>query len=398
MQCYIQRVLEQRVLKALNTNPVVALLGPRQCGKSTLAKKVLEEFPGSLYLDLEKSSHLQILHDPEAFFFNNENRLVCFDEIQNKPEIFSAMRSVIDERGRNSQFLVLGSASVELLRQSSQSLAGRISFLDLAPFNCFEVAQSDWRVHWLRGGFPRSYLAEDSEESNLWRENFIRTFLERDLPQLGFSIPARTLERFWVMCAHSHGQVLNASKLGESLGVSHHTIKSYLDILDQTYVLRILKPWFTNTKKRLVKSPKVYIRDSGLLHSLLRIDDSNALLGHPIYGSAFEGYVIENIAQLLPGYHLSFFRTSSGAEVDLIMERGLQKIVVEVKASSSPKVSRGFYNALQLIEPTESFIISPVEIEFQLNKGVTVTSLSGFIKRFRGQSSTYSFLLSPYFS
>ncbi|NWH06957.1 ATP-binding protein [Desulfobacter latus] len=237
------------------------------------------------------------------------------------------------------------------------------------------------RRHWLRGGFPRSYLAEDDTQSVEWRQDFIRTFLERDLVQMGVSIQTRRLERFWQMCAHLHGQLLNSSKLGESLGLSHHTIRSYVDLLDHAFILRVLAPLEANLKKRLVKSPRVYIRDTGLLHALLGIDSQNELLGHPVYGASWEGYVIENILSLLPHWKPSFYRTASGTEIDLILEKAGQRIAVECKVSTSPHVGKGFWNALADLGITRAWIISPVNEAYPYERGVTIGPPDAFIDR-----------------
>ena len=356
--------------------PAVALLGPRQVGKSTLARQLIKTFRNAIYLDLERPADLNKLRDPEAYFALHADKLICLDEIQRTPELFPILRSVIDERERNGQFLVLGSASPELIKQSSESLAGRISYIELTPLILKELGASSLRALWLRGGFPRSYLAPDDKTSFEWRLDFIRTFLERDLPQLGFSLSAKVIERFWRLCAHSHGQLLNQSKLGSSLGVSHHTIRSYIDLLEQTFVLRALPPYEANLKKRLVKSPKIYVRDSGLLHALLGLETQDDLFSHPCYGSSWEGFAIENILSLLPDWRASFYRTSSGSEIDLILERGQRRVAIECKASTSPEVGRGFWNALKDLEIEEAWIVAPVSESYPLGKGVTVVSIN----------------------
>jgi len=334
-----------------------------------LAKPIISEIANAVYLDLERPSDINKLTDPEAFFSLNANKLICLDEIQRVPELFPVLRSMIDENKRNGQFIILGSASPNLIKQSSETLAGRVSYFELTPFLFKEVFEDNHlnklRKVWLRGGFPRSYLASDEKESFEWRLDFIRTFLERDIPQIGFRIPAKTLERFWKMCAHLHGQILNSSKLGESLGLSHHTVRSYVDLFEQTFVLRVLRPYEPNLKKRLVKSPKIYIRDTGLLHALLGIEDHNDLLGHPVYGASWEGFVIENILSLLPDWTVSFYRTSSGSEIDLILEKGKRRIAVECKVSTSPSLNRGFWNAMDDLNFEEAWIIAPVKDSLQ---------------------------------
>jgi predicted AAA+ superfamily ATPase len=384
MQTYIERILTTDIERKLENMPGVVILGPRQCGKSTLAKAIISEIGGAVYLDLERPSDVSKLRDPEAFFSLNSDQLICLDEIQRIPELFPVLRSVIDENRRNGQFIILGSASPDLMKQSSETLAGRISYFALTPFVLKEVSEDDHskalRRLWLRGGFPRSYLAPDERGSIEWRLDFIRTFLERDIPQLGFRTPAKTLERFWRICAHLHGQLLNSSKLGESMGVSHHTVRSYIDMLEQSFVLRVLRPYESNLKKRLIKSPKIYIRDSGILHALLGIENHNDLLGHPVYGPSWEGLVIENILSLLPNWKASFYRTSSGSEIDLILEKGNKRVAVECKGSTSPNLNRGFWNAVSELKFKEVWVVAPVKEAYPIEKGVRVAPLHQVIE------------------
>ncbi len=383
MQTYIKRIITTNIEQKLENMPGVVILGPRQCGKSTLAKAIISEIGGAVYLDLERPSDVSKLRDPEAFFSLNNDKLICLDEIQRVPELFPVLRSVMDENRKNGQFIILGSASPDLIKQSSETLAGRISYFELTPFVLIEVSEDHHlktlRKLWLRGGFPRSYLAPNEKESIEWRLDFIRTFLERDIPQLGFRTPAKTIERFWRICAHLHGQLLNSSKLGESMGVSHHTVRSYIDMLEQSFVLRVLRPYESNLKKRLIKSPKIYIRDSGILHALLSIENHNDLLGHPVYGASWEGFVIENILSLLPNWTASFYRTSSGSEIDLILEKGKRRIAVECKVSTSPGLNRGFWNAMNDLKFEEAWVIAPVKETYPAERGVMVASLQKFI-------------------
>ena len=376
MQTYIKRTITAKIKQKLDNMLGVVILGPRQCGKSTLAKAIISEIGAAVYLDLERPSEVSKLRDPEAFFNLNSDRLICLDEIQRVPELFPVLRSVIDENKQNGQFIILGSASPDLIKQSSETLAGRISYFELTPFLLKEVSEDHHlkilRKLWLRGGFPRSFLASNEKESFEWRLDFIRTFLERDIPQLGFRTPAKTIGRFWTICAHLHGQLLNSSKLGESMGVSHHTVRSYVDILEQSFVLRVLRPYESNLKKRMIKSPKIYIRDSGMLHALLGIESTNDLLGHPVYGASWEGLVIENILSLLPNWKASFYRTSSGSEIDLILEKGNKRMAIECKGSTSPNLNRGFWNAVSDIEFQEVWIIAPVKEAYPIEKGVMV--------------------------
>lgn len=383
MHGYINRVLSQHMIDRLTKMPAVALLGPRQCGKSTLAGVVLQSLPASIYLDLERPRDRNKLQDAEAFLNLNRDTLICIDEVQRAPEIFALLRSVIDDRNRNGQFLILGSASRDLIRQSSESLAGRISYLELTPFIFSEVVRyNDSPLHtlWLRGGCPRSYLADDDDASFQWRLDFIRTFLERDIPRLNMRIPPQRVERLWQMCAHSHGQLLNSAKLAGALGLSDRTVRSYIDLLAGAFMVRILKPFHANLKKRLVKSPKLYIRDTGLLHTLLGIESVNDLFGHPVYGASWEGFVIENIlACLKPQVTASFYRTAKGAEADLLLEKGQTRIVVECKASSAPKCSRGFRNVIDDVKAQHAWVIAPVEDAYPIAENITVASLNAFI-------------------
>lgn len=377
---YIPRNQEKKILDSLEAFPAVAILGPRQSGKSTMAKAIMGGKPDSLYLDLERPSDLRKLAEAELFFDLNKGKLICLDEIQRAPEIFPILRSVMDERRRKGQFLILGSASPSLIRQTSETLAGRIAYLELTPFLLSEVAKfaKGFEGHWIRGGFPDSFLARSDAESLQWRHNFIQTFLERDIPQLGIRIPSRTLERLWKMCAHLHGQLLNQSRLGESLGVSHTTIRSYLDLLSATYMMRILPPLLPNLRKRLMKSPRIYLRDSGILHALLDIESHDDLLGHPIRGASWEGWVIENILGELPGWRGYFYRTAAGAELDLVLEKGRKRIAVECKLSTAPEVGQGFWSALSDLEIKEAWIIAPVKGSYPLKKGVMVSPLAEF--------------------
>ncbi|NIA20345.1 MAG: AAA family ATPase [Xanthomonadaceae bacterium] len=365
------------------------MLGPRQCGKTTLARHIAGEIEKSVYLDLEHPADLAKLDDPLAFFHLHKNELVCLDEIQRVPELFATLRGVIDERGKNGQFLILGSASRDLIRQSSESLAGRIAYLNLTPFLLTEVETAqgdDARKLWLRGGFPRSFLAPDIDVSFDWRQNFIRTFLERDIGMLGFHLPPARLGRFWKMCAHSHGSLLNASKLAASMGVSSHTVRSYMDLLEQTFMLRVLLPDAPNLKKRLVKSPKIYIRDSGIFHALLDIRTHDDLFSHPLIGASYEGFAMENILAFAQNYEPSFYRTRAGAEIDLVLRKGRCTLAFELKSSTVPRVSKGFWNALDDISPDEAYVVAPVKETYPMKGGVIVSPLSGIIAKLSEQN------------
>lgn len=384
---YIQRGVTSTLLNYLQNFPAVVILGPRQCGKSTLAKHITGRFDQSVYIDLERFADRNKLSEPEMFFKLNNDKLICLDEIQALPDIFNTMRSVIDENNRNSQFLILGSASRDLIRQSSETLAGRIVYLQLTPFIYNELFQgegigfSDISTYFTRGGFPRSFLANEMELSFVWRNSFIETFLQRDLPEMGFNIPPETAIRLWKMCAHSQGQLVNASKFGESLGYNYQTIKKYLDIFHGTFMLRLLPPFLPNLKKRLVKSSKIYVRDTGILFALLNLKTMDDILGHPVFGPAWETLVIENVLQKYSGWDFGFYRTSHGAEIDLVLQKGISKIAIECKASIAPKPSKGFYSAMDDLGIEKGFIISPIEGPvYPLNEKTTVISLGDFLK------------------
>jgi len=371
----IYRKLLHSIQHSLNDFPAVVLLGPRQVGKTTLAKIVANARTDSLYLDLERPSDLAKLSDPELFLSRHAKQLVVLDEIQRHPELFAVLRSLIDENRSPGRFLLLGSAAPELLRQSSESLAGRIVFHELAPFDVSETqpTHAELQNFWLRGGYPLSWLAKSDASSFAWRTSFIATHLERDIPSLGIRVPSTTLHRFWQMLAHLHGQLWNASRLAAGFGVSAPTVAHYLDILEATYMLRRLPPLQANLGKRLVKSPKVYLRDSGLLHALLGIESLNDLAGHPVLGASWEGWVLEQIAQLIGAqWQLSFYRTVSGAEMDVVAERGTKKIGFEIKFSSAPKPSKGFWSAMSDLQLAHAYVIAPVQSGYPLARNVDV--------------------------
>lgn len=371
-----KRNLEKIILQALEYFPVVGILGSRQCGKTTLAQNIVKTFPNSIYIDLESPSDFNKLQNPEYFFNLHKDKLICLDEIQRKPEIFPILRSVVDKTQRSIRVLVLGSASPELLKQSSESLAGRILYSYLTPFTLNEIFPDvSLETHWLQGGYPLSVL-QKSEVSFQWRESFIKAVLERDFSELGFRTSSMQLYRFFVMLAHSSGQLMNKSKLGASLGITHNTISDYLDIFEKTFFIRTLQPYFANTKKRIVKSPKVYIRDSGLLHSLLQIQNIDSLLGNPILGASWEGYCIENIIIKYKDYEPFFYRTANGNEIDLILVKGNHKIAVECKFSNHPKVSSHFYQTLEELEIDEAKIICPIEDSYSIHDKVLITGLN----------------------
>lgn len=385
MHGLLGREAEEAVLSRLRRNPVVAIIGPRQCGKTTLAKEVLGRIPKSVYLDLERPSDAAKLADPEAYFAHHAGETVCLDEVQRVPDLFPVLRSVVDESGRSGQVLVLGSASPDLLRQSSETLAGRVAFVEMTPFLLSElgggVLERPLETAWLRGGFPRSTLAGSDEESWEWRQDFVRTFLERDVREIRARIALPRLSTFWRMCAHEHGQMLNASRLAAALGVSAHTVRAWLELLEGTFMVRLLPPLEANLGKRLVRSPRVFLRDTGILHALLGIATPDDLLGHPGRGASWEGFVLENVLSRFPGWNAAFFRTSAGAELDLVLEKGTRRIAVECKASSAPTVTRGFWSALEDLRIDEAWVVAPIDSAFPLGSGVEAVPLRDFLSR-----------------
>lgn len=382
MQAYLDRQLGQKIVKSLENYPVTAILGPRQCGKSTLAKAIITKLPKAIYLDLEKPSDLRKLENPEFYFSNHKDKLICLDEIQLYPHLFSLLRSVVDETGQNGQFLLLGSASRDLIQHSSQSLAGRISLLELTPFLISELTKEKiyYQSLWERGGYPKSLLAKNLEQSYKWRENFIKTFLERDIPQLGFKIPSQSISRLWRMLAHHHGQTVNLSQFGNSMGLSHTTIRTYIDLLEQTFMIRTIPAYETSLKKRLVKSPKVYIRDSGILQTLLEIENFEALVGHPVFGASWEGFCLEQILNEMSDWRYYHYRTSSQNEVDLILEKSKNTQLIEFKTSKAPKLSKGFWTIHKELKPNVSWVICPVEDSYEIQKNVFVGNLKHYLQ------------------
>ena len=375
----IKRKIKDIILKSLKTYPVVGILGSRQVGKTTLAKAIKEMVrTDAIYLDLELPSDLNKLQDAELYLRQFEKSLVIIDEIQRMPSLYPLLRALVDQNRIGGRFLILGSASPELIRHSSESLAGRIIYHELAPLNLFETDAGKLKNLLLRGGYPNSYLAKTDDESFIWRESYIKTYLEMDIPQLEIHIPAMQLRRFWTMLAHSHGQLWNASKIAGSLGISAPTVRRYLDILESTFIVRQLQPYHTNTKKRLIKSPKVYIRDSGLNHALLRIKTFDDLTGHPSVGASWEGFVIEQIVSLLPeNSQYYFYRSNAGAEIDfLYFDQQNKPVPVEIKYSLSPAVSKGFWNAYEDLFCKRGYVIYPGSETYPISKNVTALPLT----------------------
>ena len=361
---------------ALARSPAVAVLGPRQVGKTTLARIAAAARPGSVYLDLEKAADLARLADPARFLASRRDRLVVLDEVQNTPELFGELRAEIDADRRSGRFLILGSASFRLLGQS-QTLAGRLAVVDMAPLLLTEIAErfEDIERLWVRGGFPGSFTAGSETDSWSWRQDFVRHFLNVDLAALGIAVDPPSMGRLWRMLAHLHGQLLNASALSRSLGVSAPTVSRWIDHLVDALVVRRLEPFHANLGKRLVKSPKLYLRDSGLLHALLGVSDADALAGHPGAGASWEGFVIEQICARLPAHvPVSFYRTAAGAELDLVIEAGATRIGIEAKLSSAPTVTKGFWQACEDVGVSQAWVVAPVRDGWPIGDGVQVVS------------------------
>jgi len=378
MQGYIERAITSTLKRRLEIFPAVTVIGPRQCGKSRLSQRIAEELDAAIRLDLENPRDRVKLADPQLYFETNASNFVCIDEIQLMPELFPILRTEIDRDRRPGRFLILSSASRALVNKSAESLAGRIDYLELSPFLPTEYLPgsppSMLDALW-RGGFPESALAANEAASNLWREAFIRSIVERDLSLLGTRISAIAWRRFLTMIAHLQGQILNAAKLGASLDLSGQAIRARLDFLQEALFLRLLPPWEGNLKKRLVKSPKVYIRDSGLTHSLLGIDGVEALLGHPVFGSSWEAFCIETLIVSFPEWIPSFYRSSGGAEIDLVLERGVHRLAFEFKASSAPNPTRGFHSALADLEPDNAYLVGIMEGSYPISATLTACGI-----------------------
>lgn len=376
----IERRVANDLRQALGQSPAVALLGPRQVGKTTLALDIGHERP-SVYLDLEAPSDRAKLAEPELYLAGHAHALVILDEVHRAPELFQSLRGLID-RGRRmglrtGRFLLLGSASIDLLKQSGESLAGRIAYLEMCPVDGLEVPVEEIEHLWIRGGFPDSYLAASDRISQSWRQDFIRTYLERDVPLFGPRIPAETLRRLWTMLAHRQSGLLNASDLARALGVDGKTVASYLDLLVDLLLVRRLEPWHANIGKRLVKSPRLYIRDSGLVHTLLGLGTREDVLGHPVAGASWEGFVIETLIATAPaGTQANFYRTAAGAEVDLVLTLpGRKPWAIEIKRSLSPSVERGFHHACEDLDPERRILVYPGTEAYPQAAGITVMPL-----------------------
>ncbi|MEQ1591157.1 MAG: ATP-binding protein [Thiobacillaceae bacterium] len=382
----IIRSILPALLDDLSQFPAVALLGPRQAGKTTLALEVGERM-GALYLDLESERDRAKLSEPELYLEERSDRLVILDEVHRAPGLFPVLRGLIDRNRRDGrlsgQYLLLGSASLDLLRQSGETLAGRIAYRELAPFTALETRQENRGDLWLRGGFPSSLLASDPARSSRWRQDFIRTYLEREIPSFGTRIAAETLRRFWIMLAHAQGGLLNTAQLAGNLGIDVKTANRYLDLLVGLFLVRRLSPWHVNIGKRMVKASKIYVRDSGLVHALLGIQDQEALLAHPVVGASWEGFVMENLV-VSAGHQVQsyFYRTSAGAEIDLLLVWPDGSLwAVEIKRSLTPKVERGFHSACTDLAPTKKFVVYPGQESYPLANDIEAIPLAQLAAR-----------------
>jgi len=363
----------EKLSTALRRSPVVALLGPRQCGKTTLAR-IFGLERKSTHFDLESQPDLQRLQNPEMVLGSLEG-IVILDEIQRLPELFNVLRVLVDRPERTTRFLILGSASPDLVKNVSETLAGRIEFIELSGFDVGETGADSWQALWLRGGFPRSYLADSDDDSLAWREGFLHTFLERDIPQLGITIPSAAMRRFWTMLAHYHGQLWNASELARSMGLTDKTVRSYLDILTGTFMVHQLQPWHENIGKRQVKSPKIYLRDSGILHALLNIADMHSLWGHPRVGASWEGFALSQFTQIVRPAQLFFWSTYRGAEIDLFFLHRGRRYGAEFKFNEAPKITKSMRTALNDLDLEHLWVIYPGQHHYAVDKKVSVWPL-----------------------
>ncbi len=379
----IIRILKKECIADLKKNPVTAILGPRQCGKTTMAKEILKQIRNSLYLDMERPSDLAKLENAEWFLSQQKGKLVCLDEIQRKPELFPLIRSIVDENKTSGQFLILGSATQDLIKQSSESLAGRITYKTLTPFLINEISNKlSLETYMLKGGFPRSFLASTEKDSLQWREDFITTYIERDIHQwIGSS--SVSVRRIITMLAHHNGQTVNYSALGNSLGVSNVTLRNYIDLLAGTFMLDVIPPWNNNTGKRLVKAPKIYLRDTGIAGALLSLDSFNKISGHPSFGSIWETLVLSNLRGNFPKAEIYFYRTSQGAELDFIVKQKNKTIGIECKTNISPTLTKGNYISIEDISPAKTFVIAPVKGMWEHSKNIIISSLQSALKQIK---------------
>jgi predicted AAA+ superfamily ATPase len=382
----IERKLTRQLVSFIAKFPVIGIVGPRQVGKTTLVKSILHNIEKeTIYLDLESPEDFNKLIDAELFLKGFEDHTVIIDEVQRKPELFPILRSLVDRKRVSGRFVLLGSASPDLIRDSSESLAGRIVYLELNPFDIYELKNNSTIEHlWLKGGFPNAVLEDNDDISKQWMQSFIKTYIERDLPLLGLKAPVQSTEKLWTMLAHTNGNLLNYSQISGSLGVSSNTVKSYIQFFEKSFLIRTLPPFFLNTKKRLVKSPKLYFRDTGILHHMLRVFNLNDLYGHPGLGNSWESFVIQQIINSLPiGFDTHFYRTQDGSELDLVISKGINIIAgVEIKYSNAPGLSRGNNLAIETLKSHNNFIITPSSGDFPMKTNVQVCNLERFIHHY----------------
>lgn len=370
--------LQKRIIDSLGSSPITALLGPRQCGKTTIAKFISNQQKSIIY-DLENPADYASITQSPMLLLESREGLIVLDEVQRVPEIFPVLRVLADRKKENRKFLILGSASPNLTKEASESLAGRISFIDMSGFNITDIGEDNWMKAWMRGSFPRSYLANNENISHNWRENFIRTFLERDIPQMGISIPAAALRRFWTMTAHFHGQVWNGSEFARSIGATEPTARRYLDLLTDSYVIRQLQPWYENLKKRQVKSPRIYVRDSGILHTLLSLAEDK-ILSHPKLGASWEGFIIEQILEISNTREAYFWATHSGAELDLLIFKGGKRIGFEIKYSDAPTRTKSMSIAKKDLNLDQLYVIYPGSQSYPVDKQIQVVGINDLLK------------------
>ena len=375
-----------QVNKALGRSPIVALLGPRQCGKTTLARMVCDQQP-STYFDLESQVDLRRLANPEMIL-GSLSGLVVIDEIQSSPELFAALRVIVDKPENQCRFLILGSASPYIVKNVSETLAGRVEFVDMGGFDLIELGADNWKQLWIRGGFCRSYLADSDQDSIAWREGFIRTFLQRDIAQLGINVAAQAMRRFWTMLAHYHGQVWNASRIGAALGISDKTARSYLDILTDTYMIRQLQPWYENIGKRQIKSPKMYFRDTGLLHSLLDLGDFHAVTGHPQVGASWEGFAMEQVLRATRALQVYYWATYSGAELDMFVMSGGKRYGIEFKFSEAPDRTKSMAIAVESLKLDKLFVVYPGQKSWVIDEKISVCPIAEIVTSGRHDLNT----------
>ncbi len=378
MAQYIPRSAEKEIARLVRSNPAVVLVGPRQVGKTSLSKHIAAQLPKeAVYFDLENPDDYHQLANPTLVLDHLRDKTVILDEVQRVSTLFPTLRSLIDRHREPGRFILLGSASPELIRDTSESLAGRVAYFEMQPFVMSELPESmDYRQHWLRGGFPESLLAGDDAASLDWRENFIRSYLERDLPLLGLRADPMLIRRLWTMAAHLNGQLLNSSALANSLDISAPTVRRYLDFLESAFLVRQVQPWFANSKKRLVKTPKIYLRDTGLLHALLRVESFRDLQSNPVLGASWEAYIVQEVAARLPARaDLYFYRTHDGTEADLVVTfSGIPEVLIEIKYSTTPNPGKGFFIAQQDLATTRNYVICPVTKGYPISETSSVLS------------------------